>query len=82
MYFFIPFITSPRALITTGIVVAFIDDIRLISADFKVFIFSQFFGYFYCGVTVSRQQVSFFVFDDDILSVGLYLTIFLYGHVP
>ena len=73
---------------TTGIVVAFIPHIRSISIsrclylDSFSFIFTEVFLSVGMAISMSRQLFFFLVLDDDVWSIGFYLTICLYWHVP
>ena len=86
--FSIPFFTSPTATITTGIVMAFIPHIRSISISRALYFdsfsvtFTEVFLSVGMDMSMSRQLFFFFILDDDVWSVGLYLTICLYWHIP
>lgn len=74
VYFSIPFFTNPRTPITTGTAVGFHSS-KLIHS---ILISRSFFDYFSevsFGMVkwMSRQLFSFFVYEDDVWSVGPYL---------
>ena len=87
IYFSNPFFTSPRAPLTTGIVVAFIPHFLSISIlrslyfdSFSVTLFEVFFSVG-MDISISRHLFSLVVLDYNVWSVGLYLSIRLYWHI-
>ena len=88
VHFSKPFFISPSAPITTGIVVAFIPHIRSISilrslyfGSFSVTLTEVFFSVG-MDISMSRQLFSCLSFYYNVWSVGFYLTVCLYWHIP